>query len=135
MGAGIIDMLSQFKILKQPVVHNSYSDNSIMFRALELCPQLTELTFTSNKSRDFVLESLDPKIGPTAKLQYLHIIIGSLSKSYTRYFTSYIEHGLKSVKIRVERSGEYNWIEKVGMEDALTFMNKLGRSNNVSIGF
>ncbi|KAG2228698.1 hypothetical protein INT48_003485, partial [Thamnidium elegans] len=42
-GVGILDMLSQFKNLKQLVFYNNYSDKSITFRIQERCPQLTDL--------------------------------------------------------------------------------------------
>ncbi|KAI8051763.1 hypothetical protein BDF21DRAFT_498290 [Thamnidium elegans] len=131
-GVGILHMLSQFKNLKQLVFHNSYSNNSIMFRIQEFCPQLTELIFTSDNSDDFVQES---PVKLNKRLQHLNIILESLTIGYTKYLTSYIEDGLKSVSIQVKRTGLYDWIDEVGMEDALKLMKNLGLTKDVSIAF
>ncbi|KAI8051736.1 hypothetical protein BDF21DRAFT_468550 [Thamnidium elegans] len=75
-GVGILDMISQFKNLKQLVFYNNYSDNSITFRIQERCPQLTDLVCTSdlNCSQRVVQEWLELRVEPNATLGLYDLI-------------------------------------------------------------
>lgn len=133
-------MLSQFKNLKKLVFYNSCSDNKIMFQIQELCPQLTELTFSQyNGSFKAVEASLDQKTEPIVKLnknlQRLKINSSSLSIDYTNYLTRFIEDGLRTVRIEVTTTGLCDWMETVGIKNSLKLMTKLGQLNNVDISF
>ncbi|GAA5811279.1 hypothetical protein MFLAVUS_004712 [Mucor flavus] len=140
-GVGVLDMLSQFKNLKNLVFYNSYSDNEIMFQIQILCPQLTELTFDSKYDGPFeaVEESLDQETEAIVKLnknlQHLKINSLSLSVDYTKYLTSFIEDGLSTVHIKVTATGLCDWMETVGIENGLKLMTKLGQLNDVNISF
>ncbi|GAA5801350.1 hypothetical protein HPULCUR_006796 [Helicostylum pulchrum] len=138
----ILDILSQFKNLKQLVFINRYRSELIMFQVQKLCPQLTELTFTSDvSSSEMVVQgSLDQRIEPTTvklnkSLRHLNISLPSLSFTYTSYLASYLEDRLHTVNIEVTSNGLYDWLENVGMDVALKLMKKLGQSNNVCIFF
>ncbi|KAI8051761.1 hypothetical protein BDF21DRAFT_468569 [Thamnidium elegans] len=139
-GVGILDMLSQFKNLKQLVFYNNYSDNSITFRIQERCPQLTDLVCTSdlNCSQRAVQEWLELRVEPNVKLnkglRRLNLNLPSLPIYYTRYLTSYLANMLHTVNIQATL-GLYDLIEDVGMEDTLMLMEKLGKLNNVCISF
>ncbi|GAA5811280.1 hypothetical protein MFLAVUS_004713 [Mucor flavus] len=138
----ILDILSQFKNLKQLVFHNRYRTELILFRVQELCPKLTELTFISgdvSSSRMGVQGLSHQRIGPAIKLneslQHLNISLPSLSITFTSYLASYLENRLHTVNIDVTSSGVNNWLENVGMDAALKLMKKLGQLNNVCIFF
>ncbi|KAI9261841.1 hypothetical protein EDC94DRAFT_609038 [Helicostylum pulchrum] len=140
-GVGILDMLSQFENLKQLEFRSNYSDNSIMFRIQELCPKLTDLTFTSNLScsegdvQDLLEQRVEHTVKSNKSLRYLDINLPSLPIDYTKYLTSYLEDTLHTVNIQVRFTGLYDWIEDVGMEDTLKLMKKLGQLNDVRISF
>ncbi|KAI8051765.1 hypothetical protein BDF21DRAFT_498292 [Thamnidium elegans] len=89
-GVDSLDVLSQFKNLKQLVFYNMYCTDLIMFRIQEACPQLTELTFNSDyKHFDAVEGSLDQDIGPNLKLNksfmYLKFSNSSPVQDYFEY--------------------------------------------------
>lgn len=140
-GVGTLDTLSQFKNLKQLKFRCNYSDNSIMFRIQELCPQLTDLEFTSRLSRSEGNVILLPKqrvkhtVKSNKSLRHLDINLPSLSIDYTKDLTRYLEDTLHTVNIQVSMTGLYFWIENVGMEDVLKLMRKLGQLNDVCISF
>ncbi|KAI8051721.1 hypothetical protein BDF21DRAFT_404257 [Thamnidium elegans] len=133
----ILDILSQFKNLKQLTFHNTYRTELIMFRLQELCPQLTELAFTSVIiSSEMVVHGLsDQRIKLNKSLRHLNISLPSLSITFTGYLTRYLEDWIHTVNIEVTYSGIYDWLEDVGMDAALKLMKKLGQLNDVCIFF
>ncbi|GAA5801348.1 hypothetical protein HPULCUR_006794 [Helicostylum pulchrum] len=134
----VLDLISQFKSLKELEFFNSYYDSQIMSQILEICPQLTDLIVNNEHADSFYTtqESLDQKtIIPIVKssknLRNLAVRSqSSLSLDFTKYLTSFIEDGLKTLNI-MSFIGLCDWIEEAGMENALELMKKLGQTNAV----
>ncbi|KAI9362730.1 hypothetical protein BD770DRAFT_407819 [Pilaira anomala] len=134
-------VLKSFKHLTQLQFHNMSRADITIFGIQEICPNLTELYFTSShdvldqiiQKELYKAKNSTPELGRNLRL--LNIRLPNLSFTHIDYIIEYLPRHLRKLDIRILNNGLYKWIEEVGIQDALRLMERLGDIQEISFGF
>ncbi|GAA5806268.1 hypothetical protein HPULCUR_011799 [Helicostylum pulchrum] len=137
----MLSLLTQFKKLTKLVLHNENDIDLTPFQIQENCPNLKHLAFFSQQqiSENVVQHIIDVNrridLNFISSLTYLDLHIPSLSATYTKYLIDYLPNKLTNVVIVITRQNIFTWMDIVGMELALKFMEKIGDIQEIFFDF
>ncbi|KAI9261809.1 hypothetical protein EDC94DRAFT_672060 [Helicostylum pulchrum] len=134
----VLHSLTQFKQLTQLEFYNKHDMNLTPYHVQDVCPRLKHFAFVPDYpiSESMTLRLLESSskinLDFIASLSQLYLDITSLLATYTRYLVGYFSDQLLRLTIGVSRQNFFKWLDIVGMELALKFMEKLIQANKDS---
>lgn len=132
----ILQLLSDFKQLKNLKLYNTLDNDLTTFDIQDLCPKLTTLDFSTRLEipDSCVEEELLKPISArkSNSLQNLVITFPKLTISYINYLKAHFPPGsLSKLWITRNRMDWYNWMQKTGLAGALEFVHYMSSFPNV----
>ncbi|GAA5805410.1 hypothetical protein HPULCUR_010926 [Helicostylum pulchrum] len=125
-----LNLFAQFKKLIKLELRNIDDINLTPFQIQDNCPNLEHLDFSSHYPvSDSVMQHiLDNKrriiLNCISNLTDLELELPSLSAVYMAYLVDYFPNQLTDLTISICTENMFNWIDIVGMELALSLMDK-----------
>lgn len=135
----VLTTLGKLTKLTDLTVINTCDDQLTTFDLLEICPKLTHLELQSfkiipdtivKKMNDYYINYNTPN-----HLKSLCITLRTIPLSYVRYIADHLSKQVEFIAICISDAYIHDWIDEIGMFDALRFLTRLGLTKRASFSF
>jgi hypothetical protein len=130
----ILQVLPQFHCLTRLTLSNLVNQHLTIFDLLSICPQLTDLDFTSaypvpNDLAETQLADLCNK----KTMKSLSLCVPVVTPAYIRYITFFTAPDMDTIRLNMTRTNFYNWIDTIGSDTVVQLAQRMSKAHNACI--